>query len=288
MQQKAKLVNWLLLVFVAFLFGSSFILIKRNLLYLNGMQVAAFRMAVAGVFFIPIIIRSFHKIKPKTIKYLIYVGIVGNALPSYLFAKAQTAIDSSLAGMLNTLTPLFTLIIGVAIFRARVRWLNIAGIILGLVGAIGLVYNGSTAYFSGTNWYALLGVLAIACISSSMNVVKYKLPGLRGHQVAALAFMFVLPLALGYLLLADSSYIHHAPVSFYVYPVLLGLTASFLPVTGINMLVQRTNPVFSSSVTYLIPIVAMLWGVADGEQIVLRQLVFIAVVLSGVFLVRQQ
>lgn len=288
MQSQEKLINWGLLIVVAFLFGSSFILIKRSLFYLTDLQVAAFRLAVAGVFFIPLMIRNLSKISLKNLPYLIYVGVVGNALPSYLFARAQTVIDSSLAGMLNLLTPLFTLLIGLLIFRTGVRWINVLGILVGLAGAVGLIYSSSSTGIAAESWYALWGVLAIACISSSMNVVKYKLPDFKGYQVAALAFMFVAPLAIGFLLLGPSKYAGEAPLDFYIYPFLLGLTASFLPVSGINVLIQRTNPVFSSSVTYLIPVVALFWGVVDGEQIFLQQLLFMAVVLGGVFLVRQE
>jgi len=281
--------QWAILLFLSLIWGTSFILMKRGLESYSHSQVAAFRIFFSFVFMLPITIRNIKVISRDNILSLIIVGIIGFAIPAFLFTKAQTRIDSSLAGMLNSLTPLFTLFVGMLFYRSKTRWVNIAGLIMGLIGAVGLMWNGDMNVFRGINVFALFIVAATICYGINVNEIKYKLVNLSSLEITSLAFLFTGPIAGVYLLFTDFTHVPETPdyLLNLAYIALLALFSSVIAVLVFNHLIKYTTTLFATSVTYVIPLFAIMWGFIDGESIRLMQLIWMVVILLGVYLVNK-
>ncbi|KPL15869.1 MAG: hypothetical protein AMS26_06485 [Bacteroides sp. SM23_62] len=292
-QQKIQLENkawqWAILLFLSLIWGTSFILMKKGLESYSHTQVAAFRIFFSFVFMLPVTIKNIKAIRKDNVQSLIIVGIIGFAIPAFLFTKAQTRIDSSLAGMLNSLTPLFTLIVGLLAYRSSARWMNVAGLFLGLMGAVGLMWNGDLNMLKGINVFALLIVAATICYGINVNEIKFKLMQLTSLEITSLAFLFTGPVAGIYLLFTDFTPVSQTPdyVLNLFYIAILALFSSVIAVLIFNHLIKYTTTLFATSVTYIIPLFAIMWGIIDGESIRLMQLCWIAVILLGVYLVNK-
>ena len=286
----SKLLQWLILVVLAFTWGSSFILMKRGLESLTSIEVAAFRIFFAFLVLFPFAFKQFKKIKVKNVFPIFWVGFFGNFIPAFLFAYAQTKLSSSLAGMLNSLVPFFTLVIGISFFKAKSKWLNVIGVFVGLIGAGGLVFiNNPNLNFDENLLFSLLPIFATICYASSVNTIKYYLGELKPLTVTALAFSFTGPIAIAFLLF-DGFYLGNSANFFtsgVLHVAILGIVGTALAVLIFNALIQKTTALLASSVTYLIPIVAIFWGVLDGEVISSIQFLFLAMILGGVYLVRE-
>lgn len=291
--QKIELENkawqWAILLFLSLIWGTSFILMKRGLESYSHSQVAAFRIFFSFVFMLPVTIRNIKVINRDNLLSLMIVGLIGFAIPAFLFTKAQTRIDSSLAGMLNSLTPLFTLFVGILFYRNRAGWMSIAGLIMGLIGAVGLMWNGDMNVFRGINVFALFIVAATICYGINVNEIKFKLADLSSLEITSLAFLFTGPIAGIYLLFTDFTPVTETPdyLLNLVYIALLALFSSVIAVLIFNHLIKYTTTLFATSVTYVIPLFAIMWGVIDGESIRLVQLIWITVILLGVYLVNK-
>jgi len=283
---------WAILLILALIWGSSFILMKRGLFHegepvLSAWQMASARLMIAWLALTPLLFRHFGLLREHW-PALLGTGVLGNGIPAFLFAAAQTRIDSSLSGMLNSLTPLFTLLVGLLLFATRVRLAQAIGILIGLVGAVGLIaLDPRTGTFSWSP-YAMLPVLGTICYGFSANIVKTKLYMLPAAATAALALTFVGPIG------AIGCYITDLPETMTTHPhawrslgfvALLAVLSSALSLVLWNALLKRTSAVWASSVTYLMPVVAIGWGLLDHESISWGQMAMIAVVLSGVYLV---
>ena len=291
--QKIELENkawqWAILLFLSLIWGTSFIIMKKGLESYSHSQVAAFRIFFSFVFMLPFTIRNIKVISRDNILSLIIVGFIGFAIPAFLFTKAQTRIDSSLAGMLNSLTPLFTLIVGILFYSNSARWVNIAGLFMGLIGAIGLMWNGDMNIFKGINAFALFIVVATICYGINVNEIKFKLVNLSSLEITSLAFLFTGPIAGIYLLFTDFSSVPETPdyLLNLAYIALLALFSSVIAVLIFNHLIKFTTTLFATSVTYIIPLFAIMLGLIDGESIRIIQLLWITVILLGVYLVNK-
>jgi len=285
-----KVWQWAVLLFLAFIWGTSFILMKKGLMAFSSDQVAGLRMFLGALFLLPIAINNLSKINRENLWSLLIVGFIGNAIPALLFATAQTRINSSLAGMLNSLTPLFTMLVGVAFYKIVVNKLNILGILIGLTGALGLMIKDSADITSGLNVFAMLPLVATFFYGISTNTIKEKLKGLSGPQIASLALFLVMPWAFIYLLFTDINAAWESPhffVSFFSVTT-LAMFSTALAVVVFNALIKQTSAIFASSVTYLIPVFAIFWGIFDGEKIYFHQFLWIAVILSGIYMVNKK
>jgi drug/metabolite transporter (DMT)-like permease len=291
-----KFNKWGILILLAFIWGSSFILMKRGMFTSSGDPVyspdelTAIRLLLAWLCLLPIVIRSRHELLGKYKGPLMMVGIFGNGIPAILFALAQSRIDSALAGMLNTLVPLFTVILGVAFFHVKIRVLQLAGIALGFAGAAGLILSNSTNGMSGDVYYALLVVLATICYAISTNTVKRYLGDLHPGKIVALALTFVVVPASLWLLGSNAIQTliqHPAGVGSLGYIALLAIFGTSLSLIFFNRLVAGTSAIYASTVTYLIPIVAIFWGVLDGESFTYWHFGSIIVILPGISLVNK-
>ena len=292
-QQKIQLENkvwqWAILLFLSLIWGSSFILMKKGLASYSHLQVAAFRIFFSFLFMLPITIKNVRVINRENLQSLIIVGFIGFAIPAFLFTKAQTRIDSYLAGMLNSLTPLFTLVVGILAYRSSTRWMNVVGLLLGLAGALGLMWDGDVNLLKGINVFALFIVAATICYGINVNEIKFRLARLSSLEITSLAFLFTGPLAGIYLLFTDFTPAFRTPdyLLNLAYIAILALFSSVIAVLIFNHLIKYTTTLFAASVTYIIPVFAIFWGILDGESIRLLQFLWITVMLLGVYLVNK-
>lgn len=282
---------YLTLLLLSIIWGTSYILIKKSLLFFTPYQVAALRLGISALAFVPLIVHHLKKVRKKDIPLLIVVGLTGTGLPSFLYPAAQTHVSSSVAGMLSSLTPLFTFILAWLAFGMQVKRLQAFGILLGLLGAILLVFSraggdGSTDFQLA---YAGLIVLATLCYATSSNVVKANFQHTPALTITVVSFFLVgLPALLWCIVSAGVVPIILAPDGWQglAYVSFLALFSTVLASIIFFKLVQQTSAVFSSTVSYLVPIVALAWGLLDNETIGLYQVVAFLLILIGVFLSR--
>lgn len=286
-----KPTQWIVLLLLALVWGSSFILMKRGLVYFDSAEVAAFRISVAALVLLPIALKNLDKIRGNFLALLV-TGLFGNAIPAFLFAMAQTQIPSALSGILNSLTSLFTLAIGVAIFKMKTTTYQILGVLLALIGAIGLIGVENISGFNDDASYALLVVLAAAMYGTAVNTIKSKLPHMKPTHITALSFFLTGPWCLLYLLFQTDflNQLYENPDSLngVLYLIILAIVGTALAVVIFNRLIKETTAVFASTVTYIIPIVAVGWGLLDGESILATDILFMLVILGGIFLVNNK
>ena len=283
------LVQWILLLFLAFVWGSSFILMKRGLVSFDNTQVASLRILLSFVFLSPIIFKNFKKIKKNQWKNIFIAGLLGSGIPAFLFTKAQTHISSSLSGMLNSLVPLFTVIIGLLFFGLKLRWLKVIGVVIGLTGAIELLTAGDGISLSNDDFtYGFYVILATICYALNINFIKTKLVEVNSMNITSFGFLLIGPLSGLYLFTTDfTSILKSDPEAWtnFFYICLLAIFGTSIAVILFNMIIKRVSAVFASSVTYIIPVFAIFWGFIDGENILLQHLICIFIILTGVYIV---
>ncbi len=279
----------LTLVLLSLIWGTSFILVKRGLLAYSPLELAALRVSIAGLFFLPFFIFHVKKERVKSCwKYLI-VGLTGTAIPAFCFALAQTQISSSVAGIMNALTPIFTILIGITFYKMKVGGNQIIGVALGLCGAIALILQGKDSSQSNNMWFA--GFVAISSILYAMNLnfVKKHFQNENSIRLSAVSFVLVSIPCLAYVGWSDIPSIMNtdAGIKALGYVAILSIMSTMVALIIFYKLVQTTNPVFASSVSYVVPIVALLWGVWDGEFIGLGHYISLGLILLAVYLIRK-
>jgi drug/metabolite transporter (DMT)-like permease len=281
--------NYVVLVFLAIVWGSSFILMKRGLDVYSYTQVAALRLFIAFLSLTPFLLKAVKVVRRKHIFAIAVMAFFGNGIPAFLFTKAQTQLDSSLVGILNSLVPLFTLLLGVYFFRTKPSKINIVGIIIGLCGAIVLTYSTMGDGLEINN-YIFLVILATVMYAISINVIKKYLQDIDALSVTALAFLILGPLSAIYIFNTDFLSLSNSAegIEALLYIVLLAVVGTSLAVVMFNQLISRSSAIFASSVTYLIPIIAIFWGIFDGEKVTLTHLLSVVIILGGVYLVNKK
>lgn len=283
--QRASLIPWLLLGLLSLIWGSSFILMKKGLDAFSSEQVAAIRLSISFLCMVPMAISRYNQVARKDWKHLIVVGWAGSGFPAFLFALAQTRIPSAVAGMLNSLTPLFTLLLGMLFFGLSFRWSWLLGIILGLLGVTLIIGQINDWTFGSAGWYALAALGGTIFYAISGNTVKTHLGHLDSFTIGSLGFATVGMPALLVLFSTDFTYrlteIEGAWLSM-GYISLLALFGTVFASILFYYVVQRTNQVFASMVSYLIPLVAIGWGLLDGENLHWIFIVGMVLILIGV------
>jgi drug/metabolite transporter (DMT)-like permease len=284
MTEKRKVWHWLALLILSVIWGTSYILMKKGLESFSPYQVGALRIVITFVCLLPIALKHFHHLNKTNILSIIIIGLSGSVIPAFLFPLAETKISSSLAGMLNSLSPVFTLVFGITIYKRKAIATQIAGVFLGLLGAAGLLYTGSFTF----NIYGLLVVLATILSGISSNEVS-KVKELNGIKITALSFFVTSPLAIIYLLFSDLSVPIHTEnwVRNLSFIGILAVLGSAIALVIYYLLIRDTSPIFASSVTYFIPIVATLWGLADNEQFYSSMIISIIFIFAGVFIINR-
>jgi len=252
-------------------------------------QVGALRMFLASSALLPLGIRYLGKINSlKSLLALSIVGFSGNFFPAFLFTYAESGISSGFAGMLNSFTPIFTILIGLAVFKAKLTAIQLIGVLVGTVGIYFLVMAGQGVSMTG-NWSHIGAViLATLLYGISLNTIKYTLQQFTAIEITSLAFTIIfLPSFLAVWNFDTVTTLNtnpNAPESL-VFIGILALIGTALAVILFNRLISSSSAIFASSVTYFIPIVAVLIGFNFGEKISLGQVLAMCVILSGVSLI---
>ncbi len=282
--------SWVLLIVLALLWGSSYILIKTALKSFTPFQVGSARMVLAFLLFAVPAFLYVRKVSFVKIKYITLVAVVGTLIPAFLYPIAQTRITSSLAGILNAVTPMFTLIIGALLFRYQFTLWKIIGLVLGLIGVVLLVVIQSNGSWGTVNVYAFFVILATILNAWSINIIKVYLQDVPSLILSSMTMLIISPIAGAYLFSTD--FVGQLHFSTHVsYPFLallfLGLINSGVTLVIYYRLLQISSPIFASSVTYLMPVVAILWGVMDGEQLTIMHYIGMVFILIGILVVNK-
>lgn len=286
-------ISWLLLLLLACIWGSSFILMKKGMFAEDGTaifsseQVGSLRMLIAALALLPISINKLKILTWKNVFPLAIVGFCGNFFPAFLFTYAETGISSGLAGMLNSFTPIFTIVIGFLFFKTKLTNKQIIGTVIGTVGIIALVLTGKNASINGDWEHVMAVVLATLLYAISLTTIKNKLSTFTSFEITSLAFLIIFPFSIGGFFLTDtlqtfkSNQLANQGI-FYI--VILSIVGTALAVVLFNRIIAFSSALFASSVTYFIPIVAVFIGFAFGETINLWQVLSMLIVLSGVII----
>jgi len=283
--------TYFLIGILAVIWGSSFILMKRGLYAYTPYQVGTLRMLVSFLCLFPFVWNSFSKVPRDKWKYVAAAGILGNGIPAILFPYAQTGISSSLAGMINSLTPVFTLIAGVIFFNMIVTRNRILGLLLGLTGALLLIVTRSGAGGAAHIVFPLVVVAATVCYAFSVNILRHRLSEVDSLSLTGFALMFIGPPAAVYLFSTDFIYrtqTMQGSMMSLGSVVILAVFSTAISTFLFNNLIKSAGALAASSVTYLIPIVAVIWGLVDGESFNIFYLFGLICVLSGVYLINKK
>lgn len=290
-----ELKGFVLLLILACIWGSSFILMKKGMYTIEGEviftapQVGALRMLIAGLALSPFALVHLKKIKTwKQFVSLSIVGFSGNFFPAFLFTYAETGLSSGFAGMLNSFTPIFTILIGFIIFKVRLNFVQLVGVIIGTGGIVLLMIAGKNLSMTGTWFHILAIVLATFMYAISLNTIKHTLQMFTAIEITSLAFFIVLiPAAIANLTFGTAQTFQTNEHAFYGlgFIAILSLIGTALAVVLFNRIISVSSALFASSVTYFIPIVAVLIGLYFGEKISWGQVGSMLIVLCGVFIV---
>jgi drug/metabolite transporter (DMT)-like permease len=277
-----------LMLILALIWGTSFILMKKGLVVFSPGEVAGLRVTVAGIVLLPLAIMRWKDLKPGHIPKLFISGMMGVFIPAFLFTTAQRQISSSVSGILNTLSPLWTMVMGAIFFHVVFKRGAVVGILIGLAGSILLMVSRSGGQFTGFNLYGLLIVLACAFYGLNLNFIKFKIADLGSLTITSISVLLIAPLGAIYLFgftdfMEKLTTVPGAWKAF-GFVALLGFMSTAVAVSIFNKMVKMTTPLFASSVTYLMPIVSVMWGVLDGEELVLMHFIGMAAIFCGVYL----
>lgn len=283
---KATNFKWVFLIILALIWGSSFILIKRGLVGLTAMQLGSLRIIFAALFLLTIGCKSLPKIPQHQWKYIALTALFGTFIPAFLFAIAQTQIDSSISSILNSLTPMNTLILGVLGFGLSYQRSQIFGVIIGLIGSALLILNGAINHPEQNYYYAILVIIASICYATNVNLIKKYLSDLSPLSISTGNFTVMLLPALFILFFSGFFDKFQVPQTQHsvIFVMILGIVGTGVANILFFKLIQISSPVFATSVTYLIPVVAFFWGLLDGEVLTPIQLLGALIILIGVYL----
>jgi drug/metabolite transporter (DMT)-like permease len=271
---------------LALVWGSSFILIKKGLVGLTALQLGSLRIIFAAFFLLLIGFKSLAKIPKEKWKYIALTSMFGTFIPAYLFAIAQTEIDSSVSSILNSLTPLNTLVLGALAFGLQFRRNQIFGVLIGLIGSALLILNGAIHHPEQNYYYAILVLIASVCYAVNVNLLKKYLHDLSPLSITTGNFAFLLLPTISILFFSGFfEVVHDVKVQKSVlFIMVLGVVGTGIANILFFKLIQMSSPVFATSVTYLIPIVAFFWGLLDNEMLTPVQFFGAFIILIGVYL----
>ena len=294
-----KSLAWFLLILLSVVWGASYILIKFSLHDGDGNerlkpdQLGAVRMVIASLVLLPFFFKYYRNIQKKHIVPILISGFCGNGIPAYLFAYAQMTLPSAITGMLNSFVPIFAISISALIFGFKIRWNHLVGIVLGILGAYVIMYSKLEGVQLTEKEIVpfVLVMLATLCYAISLNVIKYQLSDLRPMTITSAAFLSVGLPSLIYLLFTDISTQVSSQAHIWEGIGLVSLLAvmgTAVAVYLFNHLIKISSPIFASSVTYFIPVVATVFGVVFGESISQYQMIGMFILIMGVLLINRQ
>ena len=285
-----KTLRWVYLSILAIIWGSSFILMKKALIGLDPVQVGALRTLITAMFLMAIGFKKLFRISKRQWYYLTLNGLLGTFFPAFLFAFAIDKIDSSIASILNSLTPLNTLIFGALVFGFSFKSKQLIGVLIGLVGTVILILKGAEVNPDQDYFYASFILLASVGYAFNVNILKKYLHDLDALSITVGNFFLLIVPTFAVLMYTDFFNTFQGTAvewNSLFYIAVLAFFGTAVAKIMFNHLIQISTPIFSSSVTYLIPIVAITWGVLDGEKISFIQFFAGFIILFGVYLVNK-
>lgn len=280
--------KWIFLFLLAIIWGSSFILIKKGLIGLSPIQLGSLRIIISGFILFIVGFNSLKNLSKSSIKWIALSGFLGTFFPAFLFAYAETEIDSAIASILNAIVPINTIVFGFLIFKINSNKKQVFGILIGFIGVTLLILNGANINPNQNYWYTLLVIIATVMYAFNINIIKKYLQNIPPLTIAVGNFIVLIIPAFLVLIYSDffSAQVLQGPnfsISiFYVF--LLSLFGTALAKVLFNNLVQISTPIFASSVTYIMPIVALFWGLLDNEAFSFWQGIATLIILGGVYL----
>lgn len=281
-----KIINWSIFFLLAFIWGSSFILMKEGLKKLDAYQVASIRMLSGGLVLLPVGLARIKKIPKNKILLVLTSGLLGSFFPAYLFCIAEVKISSSLAGFLNALTPVFTIIIGISFFHFAFKKSSLPGVLIALTGMVTLFMAQGVSGLQNLG-YSIFVIVATICYAINVNLVNRYLKEIGSTNIAAVAFtLLIIPSALilfftGFFSLPlGNSDVLYSTMS----ASILGIFGTAIASILFYILLKRAGTLFASMVTYGIPFIALFWGLVAGEMITMLQIIGLLIILVGVYL----
>lgn len=280
--------RWFLLVLLSLIWGSSYMLMKKGLQGFDFLEVGLLRSAMAGVFLLPFAVYHLFKTPIRAyLKPLALSILCGTVIPNILFAKAQTQLGGGMTGILNALSPLFILLIGIFLFKDKVKKIQVIGVLMGLVGCVGMLYftKGVEGYHFG---YSLIIVLVALMGSFNVQIIHHYLSNIKPVALASFTLTTAALFSTTYLL-AQTDFMTQvqtpAGTKALGYLSILAILGSAISLILFNYLLSISNAVFASSITYLMPIVSIFWGVYDNEAFTVAHILGMLCILSGVYMV---
>jgi drug/metabolite transporter (DMT)-like permease len=288
---KIDTLSWIVFATLTLIWGSSFILMKKALLVFESEQVATLRISIAAITFLPVLIFTRKNVKKEHFKIAASVGLIGSFLPAFCFTTAQKHLDSSVAGVLNSLTPFFTVITAALFFKEKIPKDKVIGVMVGLSGAVLMASSrGGAAVFSSINQYAILIVISTFFYGLNANIVKKNINALPAYTLNALALSLMLLPCIFILYYTDvlATFNQKAgSMRALLYVALLGSAGTGLAGYLYFWLIQRRGLLFGVMVTYAMPVVALFWGVMDRETLTVWHFVSLILIFIGVYLVNK-
>ena len=287
MKDKMDIQSWLLLISLTLIWGTSYILMKRALVIYTPIEMASLRLAVAGLVCLPFLRKAIGYIAREKMGKALFVGMIGSGIPAFLFAFAMSRISSSVGGIINSLSPLFTVLTGLLFWNIKAPGIKVLGIFIGFIGALVLVFGKQGFEMNGDVGYAVLPVIATFCYGMNSNYVRQNFPSTNSIMLTAVGMTMTGLPALIILLGTDFISKLHQPGGWkaLAYVSILGGFNTVVSNILFYQLIQRSGALFAASVTYLIPIVAIAWGIRDHEGIAAYHFAGLALILAGVYFV---
>jgi len=280
--------KWVYLIVLSLIWGSSFILIKKGLIGLTPIQLGAIRIIFTAFFLFIVGFKRLKSIELRDWKWIVLTGLLGTFFPAFFFAFAETEIDSSVASILNSLVPLNTIILGFFVFKIKSTNRQVLGVFIGLIGTLLLILNGASVNPDQNYLFVAFIIAATLMYAASVNILKRNLQHVNALTIAVGNFAAILVPALIILVFSGffKTEVLTAPTlkPALLYMLILSLFGTAIAKVMFNKLVHIATPVFASSVTYLMPIIAVFWGVLDGERFEFLQAIAASVILLGVYL----
>lgn len=281
--------KWVLLVVLTLIWGSSFILIKKSLLHYNPYEVGSLRIAIASVLLMPLAVINIRKFPRKQLKYLLVAAACGNFIPMFLFPMAETEISSAVAGIINSVMPIFVIILGALFWNTKTTKQQIIGTAISFSGVCILTLASGEA---GELKLIPILLLLLATLLYAINslTVKTKLAHVEPKALSAFVFGFVLFIP-SLIALVFAGFFRDFSFSKDNFEGLMYVSMLSVFGTGLAMmlnyrLLSVSSALFSSTVTLLMPIVAIIWGIIDGEELSVMQFVGAAVIIAGLIFLR--
>lgn len=280
--------KWVYLIMLSVIWGSSFILIKKALIGFSAYQLGALRTVITGVILISFGFYTIKKIPKDKWKWIALSGIIASLVPAFFFAIAETEIDSAVASILNSLVPLNTILLGLAFFKVTTTAKQVVGVVIGFIGTAVLILSGADINPNQNYLYAGFVIASTLMYATNVNIIKRHLQEVRPLAIATGNYIVITLPAL--IILIFTGFFESATLenqNFYpslMYVGILSIFGTAMAKVVFNKLVQISTPVFASSVTYIMPMVALIWGWLDGEQLSMLQLVGAVFILAGVYI----